>query len=106
MRAVLKAQINKTDRNDARGIAQMMRVGLYRPLHAPVHRAMESVGTLIAASFSLGSPPILQDLVFGTTAHISQEPEVIKCANDREAAEEARHFIDGKNMKLPYVVGR
>jgi transposase len=31
MRAVLKVQINKTDRNDARGIAQMMRVGLYRP---------------------------------------------------------------------------
>ena len=28
MQAVLKAQINKTDRNDARGIAQMMRVGL------------------------------------------------------------------------------
>ena len=28
MRAVLKAQINKTDRNDARGMAQMMRVGL------------------------------------------------------------------------------
>ena len=27
MRVVLKAQINKTDRNDARGIAQMMRVG-------------------------------------------------------------------------------
>ena len=26
MRAALKAQINKTDRNDARGIAQMMRV--------------------------------------------------------------------------------
>jgi len=25
MRAVLKAQINKTDRNDARGMAQMMR---------------------------------------------------------------------------------
>jgi transposase len=24
MRAVLKAQINKTDRNDARGMAQMM----------------------------------------------------------------------------------
>ena len=34
MRAALKAQINKTDRNDARGIAQMMRVGLYRPVHA------------------------------------------------------------------------
>ena len=34
MRAVLKAQINKTDRNDARGIAQMMRVGHYRPVQA------------------------------------------------------------------------
>jgi transposase len=32
MRAVLKAQIDKTDRNDARGIAQMMRVGLYRSM--------------------------------------------------------------------------
>jgi transposase len=30
MRAVLKAQINKTDRNDARGIAQMMRAGTAR----------------------------------------------------------------------------
>jgi transposase len=33
MRSVVQAQINKTDRNDARGIAQMMRVGLYRPVH-------------------------------------------------------------------------
>jgi hypothetical protein len=31
MQAVLKAQINKTDRNDARGIAQMMRAGLSSP---------------------------------------------------------------------------
>lgn len=31
--AFLKAQVNKTDRNDARGIAQMMRVNLYRPVH-------------------------------------------------------------------------
>jgi transposase len=28
LQAVLKAQINKTDRNDARGIAQMTRVGV------------------------------------------------------------------------------
>jgi transposase len=25
--------VNKTDRNDARGIAQMMRVNLFRPVH-------------------------------------------------------------------------
>src|SRR5882762_10574327 len=39
MRAMLKAQINKTDRNDARGIAQMMRVGLYRPVHVKTLRS-------------------------------------------------------------------
>src|ERR1700710_3011592 len=33
MRAGLAAEIKKTDRNDARGIAQMMRVGIFRPVH-------------------------------------------------------------------------
>jgi transposase len=41
MRAVLKAQINKTDRNDARGIAQMARVGLYRPVHVKTLRSQK-----------------------------------------------------------------
>ena len=37
----MKAQINKTDRNDARGIAQMMRVGLYRPVHVKTLRSQK-----------------------------------------------------------------
>jgi transposase len=41
MRAVLMAQINKTDRNDARGIAQMMRAGLYRPVHVKTLRSQK-----------------------------------------------------------------
>ena len=41
MQAVLQAQINKTDRNDARGIAQMMRVGLYRPVHVKTLRSQK-----------------------------------------------------------------
>src|SRR6516164_6113785 len=41
MRAVLKAQINKTDRNDARGMAQMMRVGVYRPVHVKTLRSQK-----------------------------------------------------------------
>ena len=32
-KAFLKAQVNKTDRNEARGIAQMMRVNLFRSVH-------------------------------------------------------------------------
>jgi hypothetical protein len=41
MRAMLKTQINKTDRNDARGLAQMMRVGLYRPVHVKTLRSQK-----------------------------------------------------------------
>ena len=41
MRAALKAQINKTDRNDARGIALMMRAGLYRPVHVKTLRSQK-----------------------------------------------------------------
>jgi len=33
MKAILQAQGNKNDRNDARGIAQMMRVGIFRAVH-------------------------------------------------------------------------
>ena len=34
-------RINKTDRNDARGIAQMMRVGLFKPVHGKTLVAQE-----------------------------------------------------------------
>jgi transposase len=42
MNALLTAQqINKSDRNDARGIAQMMRVGLFKPVHVKTIAAQE-----------------------------------------------------------------
>jgi hypothetical protein len=41
MRAVWQAQINKTDRNDAPGLAQMMRAGLYRPVHVKTLRSQK-----------------------------------------------------------------
>src|ERR1700732_4046822 len=42
MKALLKAQqINKSDRNDARGIAQVMRVGLFKPVHVKTLAAQE-----------------------------------------------------------------
>jgi transposase len=42
MKALLTAQqINETDRNDARGIAQMMRVGLFKPVHVKTLVAQE-----------------------------------------------------------------
>jgi transposase len=42
MKALLTAQqISKTDRNDARGIAQMMRVGLFKPVYVKTLVAQE-----------------------------------------------------------------
>src|SRR5271154_4559445 len=42
MKALLVAQqINKTDRNDARGIAKMMRVGLFKLVHVKTQLAQE-----------------------------------------------------------------
>jgi transposase len=42
MKALLQAQtVNKSDRNDARGIAQMMRVGLFKPVHVKTLASQE-----------------------------------------------------------------
>ncbi len=46
--AFLKAQVNKTDRNDARGIAQMMRVNLFRPVHVKTLRNQKRRALLTA----------------------------------------------------------
>jgi transposase len=51
MKAALSAQINKTDRNDARGIAQMMWVGLYKPVHVKTVQSQEIRMLLTARKF-------------------------------------------------------
>src|SRR5215213_1246021 len=47
-KAFLKAQVNKSDRNDARGIAQMMRVNLFRPVHVKTLTSQKRRALLIA----------------------------------------------------------
>src|SRR6202166_1274635 len=61
MQAVLKAQINKTDRNDARGIAQMMRAGLYRAVHVKTLRS-QKLRMLLTHRKLLQSKAIANDL--------------------------------------------
>ena len=60
MRGVLQAQINKTDRNDARGMAQMMRAGLYRPVHVKTLRS-QKLRTLLTHRKLLQSKAIAVD---------------------------------------------
>ena len=58
MRAMLKVQINKTDRNDARGMAQMMRVGLYLPLERPLASVLMVSGTGNVSLLQPGACPL------------------------------------------------
>ena len=48
MATLLSIQINKTDKNDARGIADAMRSGLYREVASKSQRTVE-IGTLMAS---------------------------------------------------------
>ena len=48
VRAVLMTAINKTDRNDGRGIAQLMRLGWFRPVHCKSIEAQEVRALLTA----------------------------------------------------------
>ena len=46
MKSLLKAQQNnKSDRHDARGIAQMMRVGLFKQVHVKTLASQETLDT-------------------------------------------------------------
>src|ERR1700750_3083073 len=65
MQAVLKAQINKTDRNDARGIAQMMRVGLYRPVHVKSIASQEKRTLVVARKLFEGQNRAIENDIRG-----------------------------------------
>jgi len=48
VKAALSAMTVKTDRRDARGIAQLMRMGWFRPVHAKSAGSQEMRGLLVA----------------------------------------------------------
>jgi transposase len=54
VRAALKAMTMKTDRNDARGIAHLMRLGWFRPVHAKTLLAQEIRALLTARKQLVG----------------------------------------------------
>jgi len=65
-KAVLKAQNVKTDRNDARALAQMMRTGWYRPVHIK-SKESQKIRILLNNRKCLGSKRIdLENQIRGT----------------------------------------
>ena len=53
LKAVLSATVNKSDRNDARGIAQMVRVNMLRPVHVKTVSSQEKRMPLTNRKFML-----------------------------------------------------
>ena len=72
MKAALAAQVNKTDRNDARGIAQMMRVGLYRPVHVKTRISQEKRMLLTSRKLLQGQIRALENDLRGSLTHLIQ----------------------------------
>ena len=62
VKSALKAMTVKTDRNDARGMAQLMRMGWFRPVHVKTLPAQEIRALLTGRKLLLGK---LQDVELG-----------------------------------------
>jgi transposase len=62
VKAALKAMTVKTDRNDARGMAQLMRIGFFRPVHAKALPAQDMRALLTGRRLLLGK---LRDIELG-----------------------------------------
>jgi len=64
-RAALKMQINKTDQNDAEGLAQIVRTGWYRPVHVKSFEAHRARALLGARSQLVGMTTRLSNHIRG-----------------------------------------
>jgi transposase len=71
MQVVLKAQLNKTDRNDARGMAQMIRAGLYRPVHVRTLRSQKLRMLLTHRKLLLSKAIAIENDLRGTSRNFS-----------------------------------
>lgn len=64
-KAALNAMINKTDKNDARGIAQLMRTGWFRPVHVKSQHAQTLRVLLAGRKALLGKVLDMENMIRG-----------------------------------------
>jgi transposase len=65
VKAALKAMTVKTDRNDARGMAQLMRMGWFRPVHAKAPMVQEIRALLTARKLLVAKPREVESSIRG-----------------------------------------
>ncbi|MBB4263782.1 IS110 family transposase [Bradyrhizobium sp. CIR3A] len=64
-KAALNAMLNKTDRNDAKGIAQMMRTGWFRAVHVKSESAQTLRALLVGRKALLGKVLDMENMIRG-----------------------------------------
>src|SRR5277367_3652095 len=104
MKAVLKAQINKTDRNDARGIGQMIRAGLYRPVHVKTLRS-QKLRMLLTYRELLQSKAIAIDLR-GTLRNFGLKAGMVKVKFEARIKELVENLPDLAVLVEPMLIVR
>ena len=70
LKAVLSATVNKSDRNDARGIAQMVRMNMIRPVHVKTMSSQHRRLLLTNRKWNGRLPPLMSEVErVGIDAH-------------------------------------
>ena len=87
-RAYLKAQVNKTDRNDARGIAHMMRVNLFRPVHVKTLASQKQRALLTARKLLQGKAIAIENDIRGLLRNFGLKVGVVGAAKFEQRIQE------------------
>ena len=107
VKAFLKAQPNKTDRNDARGIAQMMRVNLYRPVHVKTLMSQKRRALLTARKLLQGKAIAIENDIRGLLRNFGLKVGVVGTVKFEERIRELVEGIpDLKEITEPLLAAR
>ncbi len=93
--AALKMHMNKTDQNDAEGLAQIMRTGWYRPVHVKsldAHRARALLG---ARAQLVGMTTRLSNHIRGVLKTFGMLPGAMRRLPSDRRVEELRNELPG-----------
>ena len=86
-KAFLKAQVNKSDRNDARGIAQMMRVNLFRPVHVKTLTSQKRRALLTARKLLQEKAVAIENDIRGLLRNFGLKVGVVGVASSMNGSE-------------------
>jgi transposase len=100
-KAFLKAQVNKSDRSDARGIAQMMRVNLFRPVHVKTLTSQKRRVLLTARKLLQEKAIAFENEIRGLLANFGLKVGVVGAAKFEERIYELLSQVRGAHLRTP-----